>query len=803
MNVAKQMAGWCCWATLLLGLSGCADSDETAEVNVGETTQLALATPGQPPVDEQKARARQQANQLRQSHYNQQIRPFLQKFCADCHDGTEPEGGVAVLKVNNTELISTEHRPHWERLLRQMRARGMPPADAPQPSEKQLQEVSDWIETQLNSYECDGAGDPGRPTIRRLNRAEYNNTIADLFGIDFEPAADFPSDDVGYGFDNIGDVLSMPPLLFEKYLAAAEAVSKKVIMVPAESATKRYGVKELKATTGGPAGKYFNLWSNGDLFTPHDFPTEGTYIFRARVFGHQAGKEPVSMSFTVDGKTLKTLDVTAVEKSPQVLEHRQKIQSGQHRVAVSFNNDFYEKNEGDRNLLVDYLEVEGPLDGKPADFPETHRRVIFCPLDKYKSKDECVRKIVGRLATRAFRRPATEKEIAGLARLVALAEKQGDGFEQGVRLAMQAVLVSPHFLFRIENDADPNNPKLDHPVNEYELATRLSYFLWSSTPDDELFQLAQRGELRIHLEKQVARMLQDPRSAALVENFATQWLTIRSLHEFTPDPGRFPQFDHQLRLSMIRETELFFAAVLRENRSLLELLDADFTFVNERLARHYGLPNIKGEEFQRVSLPDHRRGGVLTQASVLAVTSNPTRTSPVKRGKFILEQILGAPPPPPPPNVGELADDTGVQLTGTLRQRMEQHRKNPSCAMCHAQMDQLGFGFENFDAVGAWRDKDGKDSIDPSGKLPSGHSFQGPAELKAILKGRKDEFTRCLAEKLLTYSLGRGLEPYDRCAVDSICKQAAAQDYRFSSLISAIVQSTPFQNRRGDGGLKQ
>jgi hypothetical protein len=409
---------------------------------------------------------------------------------------------------------------------------------------------------------------------------------------------------------------------------------------------------------------------------------------------------------------------------------------------------------------------------------------------------EAAREIITRFASRAFRRPARPEEVDRFLKLYDQADHEGERFENRVRLALYGVLVWPHFLFRIELDPTDAKPGTSYPINEYALASRLSYFLWSSMPDDELFALAAKGRLRQNLDAQVRRMLRDPKSAAFVENFAGQWLTIRKLAYVVPDPKTFPNFDEELRAAMTRETELFFEAILREDRSILELLDADFSFVNERLAKHYGIAGVAGPEFRRVKLPANR-GGILTQASILTLTSNPTRTSPVKRGKWVLEQILNSPPPPPPPDVPELPETK--QLTGSLRKVMEQHRENALCASCHRRMDPIGFAFENYDAVGAWREQDGGFAVDPSGELPDGQSFQGPAELKVILKGKKDVFTRCLTEKVLTYALGRGLEYYDRCAVDAILEALDQNDDRLSSLVVAVAKSEPFQMRTATG----
>jgi mono/diheme cytochrome c family protein len=598
----------------------------------------------------------------REPSFAQDIQPLLARYCTKCHGGDTPRADLSLEKYKDAEQVLRD-RKVWEKVVKNVRSKEMPPANKPQPTPAEAELLAGWVEAQLAKVDCTKERDPGRVTIRRLNRAEYNNTIRDLLGVDFQPAEDFPADDVGYGFDNIGDVLSLPPILLEKYLAAAETIIERVFATPA-----------------------------------------------------------------------------------------------------------------------------------------ARKRLMICDVDAEPSKADCARKIIEHFATRAYRRPVRPDEMERLLKLVELAEKNGDSFETGIQLAAQAVLVSPHFLFRIETDPPPNVATPVRTLNNYELATRLSYFLWSSMPDEELFNHARNGTLRENgnLEAQVKRMLKDPKARALVENFAGQWLQLRNLKTVTPDPGTYPAWDEKLRAAMQKETELFFAAILREDRSVLEFLDADFTFLNERLARHYGIDGVQGEQFRRVQLTGKQRGGVLTQASVLTVTSNPTRTSPVKRGKYILENILGTPPPPPPPDVPELDEDK--ELTGSLRQRMEQHRAKPLCASCHQRMDPLGFGLENFDGLGAWRGKDGKFPIDASGVLPGGEKFNGPAELKAVLKEKKVDFCRCLTEKMLTYALGRGLEYYDKCVVDDIVAALAKNDYRFTALVLEIVKSEPFQKRRGRVG---
>jgi len=507
------------------------------------------------------------------------------------------------------------------------------------------------------------------------------------------------------------------------------------------------------------------------------------------------------MTFRLGTNELKTFDVPVEAGTSAVYEVRLKVASGTNRFSASYinnlvnNTDRDRKKRGDRNLVIDHLEIAGPLDVPLPPLPVTHRRIFFRDSTPT-NKTEYAREILAHFATLAYRRPAKSDEVDRLVKFVQLATKQGDSFERGVQLALQAVLVSPHFLFRGELQPEPNNPKAVHPVNEYALASRLSYFLWSSMPDDELFALAAKGKLRRSLDGQVKRMLKNPKSRALVDNFAGQWLQLRNLRIATPDAKTFPDYDDSLRAAMQKETETFFENIIRDDRSVLDFLDANYTFVNERLAKHYGIKSVKGDEFKRVSLKGTGRAGVLTQGAILTLTSNPTRTSPVKRGKYVLENILGTPPPPPPPDVPELKE---AKLTGTLRQRMEQHRENPSCASCHARMDPIGFGFENFDGIGAWRQKDGDAAIDPAGQLVSGESFKGSGDLALILaKSKRDEFVRCLSEKMLTYALGRGLEFYDKCALDQMTEGLAKRRYRFSSLITEVVKSVPFQNRRGE-----
>ncbi len=736
--------------------------------------------------------------------YEKHIKPLVTRYCYDCHGDGMKKGGLALDSYPDAAAMSRDLKT-WETVLNNLRNRVMPPEKKPQPSQTERDLLAVWIERVVFQCDCDHP-DPGRVTLRRLNRTEYNNTIRDLVGVNFRPADDFPADDSGYGFDNIGDVLSLPPILLEKYLAAAGHVLDTAIVTgfSTNGPVRRFAAASLQSSdTGGPYGNRGARILNreGEVFTRFKFPREGEYIFRARAFGQQAGPDPARMEFRLDGKPFKVFDVPAVESAPQVYEFKMKMPAGEHLLAAAYINNYFNAKEPDprrrdRNLIIESLEVAGPSGAQPL--PETHRR-IFTRQPTPATKRECAREIIGNFARRAYRRPVAAEEVDRLMNLFDEADKGGETFESSIKVPLQAVLVSPHFLFRGELQPEPDNPKSVHFINEYALASRLSYFLWSSLPDTELFAQAEQGTLRNNLETQMRRMLADTRAQGLVESFAAQWLQFRDLSLVSPDKDVFPDFDEPLRAAMQKETELFFKNIMREDRSLLDFIDADYTFVNERLARHYGIAGVKGDQFQRVSLKGTPRRGVLTQASVLTITSNPTRTSPVKRGKWILENILGTPPPPPPPDVPDLKDEKQERLTGTLRQRMEKHRADPGCAACHARMDPIGFGFENFDGIGGWRTTDENFPIDPTGKLVSGESFKGAGDLTVILKKRKDEFARCLSEKMLTYALGRGLEFYDKCAIEQIAKGLAKNNYKFSALMLEVVKSVPFQKRRGEG----
>ncbi|MDB6124444.1 MAG: Protein of unknown function (DUF1587)/Protein of unknown function (DUF1592)/Protein of unknown [Pedosphaera sp.] len=730
------------------------------------------------------------------------VKPLLSQYCYGCH-GEKKKGGLD-LRIYTDDALAKKDKEVFEKVLNNLQSHEMPPESKPQPSLAERDLIANWIQLEVLGCDCNHP-DPGRVTIRRLNRAEYNNTIRDLVGVKFQPADDFPADDVGYGFDNIGDVLSLSPMLMEKYLNAAEKVMNAAITTkPVYSGPlKRVDAAELNSTIKGETleNGLRMVSTEGEVFATFKFPKAGEYTLRVKAGGQQAGPDPVRMEIRVDGKAVSVVDVKARKSRPELYKVRLKLPPGDKRVSAAFINDYYNESDPnpknrDRNLIVEYVEVYGPLEREPLS--EFHKR-IFARQPTAQTTNDVAREIIGDFTKRAYRRPVTEREIDRLLQFFQTAQKDGENFETGIKVALEAVLVSPHFLFRGEVQPEPNNPKSIHPIDEYALASRLSYFLWSSMPDKELFKLAEQKKLKKNLEAQVKRMLKNAKARALVDNFAEQWLQIRNVAAVSPDRNVFPAFNEPLRAAMVKETELFFESIMNQDRSVLEFIDSDYTFVNEPLALLYGIEGITGKDFQRVSLKGRQRGGILTQASVLTVTSVSTRTSPVKRGKWVLENILGAPPPPPPPDVPELKNDHKAILTGTLRQRMEQHRADPNCAGCHARMDPIGFGFENYNAIGAWRSKDGTFDVDSAGQLGSGESFKDAADLKGILMNQKREaFVRCLSEKMLTYALGRGMESYDKCAIDQIAKDLARNKYKFSSLVAAVVKSTPFELRRGE-----
>jgi len=798
--------------------------------------------------------------------FEKTIQPFLAENCLVCHSAKKASGELN-LEQFKTAAAVVEHREQWEQVLLKLKTGEMPPKGFPRPDAVELKAVIGWLEAEFDRADRTAKPDPGRVTARRLNRAEYNNTVRHLLGVNFKPADDFPQDDSGYGFDNIGDVLSLSPVLMEKYLSAAETVARTAVF-GAEALKPR--VERLRPPTGRIKSTTKPLHTDYDLtglslpnslHVAHRFPVEAEYTFKVFLGGvRPAGSEPLPLALWIDGKQVQTFDfdpdgiasfsVDRQDFGSMTHDFRARIPAGDHWVAISVLR-LYEglpasyggpnpskrpeppkpefkpprreipperlaeiKKQFEARMAekvpvnearITGVDVIGPYNQTKGASPESLKKIFVCGHAAGAHQPACADKILGHLAHRAYRRPVTAEETRKLTSFVTLAQKQGDSFEEGLAQALQAMLVSPHFLFRIEQSSSAStargqavDPQVQ-PISQHELASRLSYFLWSSMPDDELLQLADQRKLRRPevLAAQVQRMLKDPKSEALVENFAGQWLELRRLESVKPDRDRFPEFDEYFRMSIHRETELFFDHIIRQDRSLLDFIDADYTFLNERLARFYKVPGVSGPEFRKVSLPaGANRGGILTQASVLTVSSYTTRTSVVLRGKWILDNILNAPPPPAPPGVPTL-DESKIGEAASLRQQMEQHRTNPTCAACHARLDPLGFGLENFDAIGGWRTMDGKFPIDSSGVLPDGRSFNGVGELKTILKADRDAFAEGVTDKLLTYALGRGLERYDRPTVRQIARRVAVKEFKFSSLVMEIVNSLPFQYRRG------
>ena len=743
-------------------------------------------------------------------HLRADILPTLKTYCWDCHGDGVRKGDVNFDGCTNIQVLLADRRL-WERVLNNVQSGEMPPKKRKtQPSLVERTNLVAWLDHTL--FPIDPANpDPGRVTIRRLNRTEYNNTIRDLVGVDFEPASDFPQDDVGYGFDTIGDVLSVPPILVERYLSAAEAIfDEAIISGPLVPRPRRINPDKIvgHAGTAGLA----TLVSNSQMTTVYEARLDAEYLVRIQAYGDQAGDEKVKMQLRMDGKDVELFEVRRTRGASKAYENRMRLSPGRHTIGVAFLNDYYketmvdeENGKGrpikrkrieDRNLQVEFIEVTGPFSDQPPPLTAAHRR-IFSQSPTPSTTNVVARSLIEKFTRRAYRRTVTVDELNRLEGLFIKAQAAGENFEISVKQALTAVLVSPHFLFRGELQPQPDNPGSIHRISEDALASRLSYFLWSSMPDDELFGLAAKGTLRKNLSAQLRRMLKDPKARALVDNFAGQWLQLRTLEIIAPDARLFPEFDEALRRAARRETELLFEFILKEDRPVTDLLEADYTFINERLSRHYGLPGVSGDDFVKVSLKGTARVGLLTQASFLALTSNPTRTSPVKRGKWVLDNILALPPPPPPPDVPALESK---ETHGTLRQRMDAHRNNAVCASCHAKMDPIGFAFEHFDAVGRFRETDGTESIDAAGVLDSGESFNGHLELNQILTTqRRRDFLRCVVEKLFTYALGRGLDYYDRPAVAAACAKMENDGFRFSSLIQSITDSVPFQFRRGDG----
>jgi hypothetical protein len=748
----------------------------------------------------------------------------IQKYCVTCHNDRLKTGGLSLAGLD-VEHPSVKAET-WEKVIRKLRTNAMPPPGAPRPDAAAYNALATYLETSIDR-DALASPHPGKlALVHRLSRTEYQNAVRDLLAIDALPQEiDYslllPPDNSSSGFDNIADLLFMSPAIMERYLDAAEKISRLAVGDPAAPMmVNRY---RLAAEQWQGARVDELPWgTRGGLAVKSTFPADGEYQIRGQLA--LPPTEPHQLEVTIDGERaqLVTLGASARgrgrgPRAPQPrtgepdpdrpIEFRIPIKAGPRLVGVTF----VERNEvRDEATLrprmrgrgfepaLSFVTISGPYGAKtPTDSP-SRRRIFGCRTED----DGCARRILLALTRRAYRRPTGEADIKDLLPFYEKGRQDGDttgGFDRGIQRALERLLVSPQFLFRVEHDASNVAPGATFRISDLELASRLSFFLWSSIPDDELLTLAEQKKLGdpLVLDRQVRRMLRDPRSASMVTNFAEQWLFVRDIEAKQPDGLLFPDFDESLRDAMHKETTLFVDSVLRDNRSVFDLLTANYTYVNERLAKHYGIPNVQGSYFRRVNFPPNSpRGGLLGQGSILTLTSYATRTSPVVRGKWVLENLLSAAPPPPPANIPALkteGDAPGTALT--MREAMSKHRENPSCAVCHVRMDPIGFSMENFDAVGRWRDRDGASTIDASGLLPNGTRFDGVAGLKKILLADKDQFVNTVTEKLLMYALGRNLQYYDQPSVRAIVRGAAASNYSLTSLVLGVVKSTPFELR--------
>jgi len=750
--------------------------------------------------------------------FEEEIQPLLIDYCYGCH-GAGMKKGQVILDTFPSGAAMLGKRDLWWSVLRNVRAGIMPPANKPRPSQKEIALLADWIKRDVFGLDPHDP-DPGRVTIRRLNRVEYRNTIRDLTGFDFKAEEEFPPDDTGYGFDTIGDVLSISPLLLEKYMQAAESIVAAAVPTVSRLIPERtYRGVEFRSADGAGNGDRLTFYKKAKVSRLYSADAEGDYrlVLELAVLGafnFDPGR--CTVVFKVDDREHLRETYAWQDGKSYRYSYQDRLAAGDHRITFEIEPlTPAEKRKSSIDLRIVSLKVQGPLDPKHWVRPRNYDR--FFPRDEPPQTDrerhQYAREVLGRFAAKAFRRPVDERTLD---RLVSIAEgiyrQRGHRFEQGVARALVAVLASPRFLLRVDGvDTTASTSTETHPlVDEYSLASRLSYFLWSTMPDEELSRLAQRGELRKNLARQVKRMCEDARVEALTRNFVGQWLQVRDVEGFTintravlrQDGGNRPRvnLDTELRRAMRGETEMLFAHIAREDRSLLEMIDSDYTFVNAKLAQLYGIKDVTGNQMRKVAIPkDSARGGVLSHASVLLVTSNPTRTSPVKRGQFILDNLLGTPTPPPPPDIPALEeakkDPKGREPT--VRELMVLHRTKPLCSSCHSRMDPLGLALENFNALGLWRETERGQPIDASGRLITGEPFHDVRDLKRIIKDQhRLDFYRCLTEKLLTYALGRGLDYNDVDTVDRIVERLDREGGRSRALLMGVIESAPFQKRR-------
>lgn len=742
--------------------------------------------------------------------FDRRIAPFLNQTCYECHDSASAKGDFALDRLS-LPVPASDDREAWERVLKHVSNNLMPPAEADQPAPAARATFIASLERVLHPVDP-RRPDPGRVVLRRLNREEYKNTVQDIFGVTFNPAADFPDDDSGYGFDHIASVLTVSPLLFERYLSAAEQIAAAVVPDPAPP-PRIYAAPPEQWSGADSTGAEAALYSNKTLVWKITPPVAGPYRLRLDVSQDRAGDEPARFALRVNGRTIRELPTDGTRRRPGSFTVALELPAGPSEIGVAFLNDFYlaataTNKAQDRNLFLHNAQLEGPYFAPGEPRPVSTLPVWIAPLRPGEPRPAWFSRNLAPVVRRAYRRPPSPAELDRIVALALEAEAAGDSPAAAYQVALQAVLTSPAFLFlgdfaaarpELVSDKKLQSQPRSQPLSEHALASRLAYFLWSGPPDERLLALAEQGDLRPALEAETARLLADPRAQRFVQNFAGQWLEVRNLPLRTPNPALYPEWSPELAASMKEETLRFFADFLRNDRPVTELLTADFSFIDQRLARFYGLPPPPGDGFHRVALRADRRAGLLGQAGVLTVTSYPNRTSPVLRGKFVLEKILGTPPPPPPPNIPSLAEHADGTQPTTLRDRLELHRASPSCAACHALIDPIGFALENYDALGRRRDFDEGRPIDSSGRLVTGEAVDSAVSLSAVLAtARHDEFTRNFARTLLTYALGRGLDYYDRPTVDRIVAQAAERGHTLPAYLDAVVASIAFQNQRPD-----
>ena len=749
-------------------------------------------------------------------------RALIDEYCALCHDEVEEAGGLVLTKLDPANVGPDAEQ--WEKVVRKLRAGMMPPAGAARPDTETLDAFVRVLEVSLDEAAATDPN-PGRKATHRLNRAEYANSIRELLSLKIDPAEYLPADSATHGFDNMAEVLDVSTTLLEAYIRAGSKISRLAVgdpeMNPFEQTYQHpQGFSQMEHVEGTPFG------TRGGIAVEHYFPLDAEYIFKIKLyhlstgplFGQTSPGEQLEVA--INGERVALLDINPNMKPADDLRTPPiKVQAGPQRVSSAFIQraagpvqDFHTPFEYALSDLttgsilgftglphLKTLYIGGPYNIAGRGDPPSRRKIFVCRPEGVAAEPSCATEIISSLAARAYRRPVADGDLEELMKLYQGARDRA-GFDEGIRMAVQAILADPEFIFRLERRPAAVEPGKNHHLTDLELASRMAYFLWSAPPDEELLSLASEGRLSdlAVLEQQTRRMLADPRSETLATNFAGQWLFLRNLKDVQPDNYIFLDFDVNLREAMLRETELFFDSIVREDRNVLDLLNADYTFVNERLARHYKIPNVQGTRFRRVVVTDENRRGLLGHASILTLTSLSNRTSPVMRGKWVMENILGVHPPPPPPNVPQFKEDAHGEELLSVRERLEQHWKDPGCAGCHKMMDPIGFSLENFDAVGGWRASDNGFEIDASGQLVDGTRVDGPASLRQALLRQSETYIRTFAEKLLIYALGRGVEYYDMPVIRSIAREAGQNDNRFSSFVLGIVKSTPFQMRRAE-----